>query len=264
MGGYGVVSISTDGGTSWSTKTPPGTSGSYSAITVDSAGAKIYVCNKDANIHASSDFGDTWTTQATARAWTGIAAAALGYQVAACADGDQIYVSHNSGGTWSAKAASRSWTAIASSADGRVLAATVNGDQIYMSYDNGETWVPRSVSRAWKGIAMSPDGTKLIAGASGGDAGAYYSTDSGMTWKTLIGGGGSAFAALAISADGGQVVMGQFSSYLWRQVSFPGKAYTSAGPSYHLGGGPCTAVELQYVGNNTFVPISYVGSLGFD
>jgi photosystem II stability/assembly factor-like uncharacterized protein len=94
----------------------------------------------------------------------------------------------------------------------------------------------------------------LVAAVYGGRI--YSSTDSGVTWMQLNSDTRNWYS-IACSADGTKLVA----------VDYAGLIYTAApssstpGPAGYLQGNQNTAIELQYVGNGKFLPISFVGNL---
>ena len=127
------------------------------------------------------------------------------------------------------------------------------GGKIYTSTDSGLTWTPQGTNNYWTGIASSADGTKLVATSTGAGQ-IYVSTDSGITWfpKDSL----RAWSAVASSTDG---------SKLAATVAY-GFIYTSGpsstqGTNGYLTGGQNTAVELQYVGNGTWMPLNHEGNI---
>ena len=153
--------------------------------------------------------------------------------------------------TWTARASSQAWFGVASSSDGNKLVAVVNGGQIYTSTDSGVTWTARASSQNWQGVASSSDGSKLVAAIYGGGQ-IYTSTDSGVTWTA--GASSQSWTSVASSSDGSKLVA---------TVNNGGQIYTAdvgqttLGTSGMLSGSQFDAIELQYLGNGLFLPLSY-------
>jgi hypothetical protein len=89
----------------------------------------------------------------------------------------------------------------------------------------------------------------------------YTSANSGTTW-TATSAPSSAWISVACSSDG--------SKFVAVGVSLAGIIYTSqsnahmatsSGPSGYLTGGQCSAIELVYIGNGQFWPLSYEGTI---
>lgn len=144
------------------------------------------------------------------------------------------------------------WYSVASSADGAKLVAGVNGGQIYTSTDSGTNWTARAVSGQWYSVASSADGTKLIAGAYGGQI--LVSSDSGVTWVPRV--SSQFWYAVASSADGTKLV----ASVNGGQIYTSNAAITTPGTAGYLLGGQNTAIELQFIGNGQFLPLSHEGA----
>ena len=118
----------------------------------------------------------------------------------------------------------RNWNGVASSADGTTLVACVWGGQIYTSTDSGATWTARDSSRNWSAVTSSADGSRMVASEYG---------------NNLVGGQIYTSAAVPLSAVSSTIV----------------------GTTGYLSGVQGAAIELQYVGNNQFFPISHEGSI---
>ncbi len=112
------------------------------------------------------------------------------------------------------------------------------------------TWTPRDNVRQWIALASSADGNKLAAAVYGGQI--YTSADSGITWtprdnsRNWLGmtssGDGNKLAAIVA---GGQI-------YTSQATTFPGTGY--------LLGQQYSAIELQYIGDGQWMPVSYAGT----
>jgi photosystem II stability/assembly factor-like uncharacterized protein len=147
----------------------------------------------------------------------------------------------------------------ASSADGAKLVACAYYSQVYTSSDSGVTWTARESERLWSSVASSRDGTKLVACVANGQI--YTSSDSGATWTARESNRG--WVSVASSADGTKLVAcvesGRIYTYdTWGRIL----SETTFGAGGSLSGSQGDAVELQYIGANTFVPLSHEGSLG--
>ena len=154
--------------------------------------------------------------------------------------------------TWTARESPRNWYGVSSSSDGTKLVATVFGGQIYTSSDSGVTWTARESPRNWYGVSSSSDGTKLVATVYGGQI--YMSTDSGMTWTALESlqnwryvAASSDGAKLAAVVNGGQI--------------YTSSPNTTVGTTGSISGGQYDAIEIQFIGNNTFTVLSHEGDL---
>ena len=199
--------------------------------------------------------GLSWTSRDTNRVWQSVAASADGSKLVAVANNGQIYTSTDSGVTWTERDFNRNWRSVASSADGSKLVAVVYDDQIYTSTDSGVTWTARENIRNWLSVASSADGSKLVAVHGGGQI--YTSTDWGVTWTPRD--SSRNWTSVAAAADGSKLVA----------VANNGQIYTShpnstPGTAGSVTGGQSTAVELQYIGNNQFLPLSHEGTILFN
>ena len=97
--------------------------------------------------------------------------------------------------------------------------------QIFTSTDSGVNWIARDDFRYWQCVASSADGANLVAFENKSLIGGlpYTSTDSGVTWSP--------------------------------------QGVTVPFPDGYLQGGQNSAIELQYIGNNQFLPLSYLGNI---
>jgi len=242
-------------------------------------------------------FGTSWTPRDSVRDWRSVASSTDGTKLVALVSGGQIYTSTDSGVTWTPRDSSRTWSSVASSTDGTKLVAAVSGGQIYTSTDSGATWTPRDSSRGWFSVASSSDGTKLVAvdGFGSGSGGQIHtSTDSGVTWAAD--GSSQDWSSVASSADGSKLVAvvngGQIYTFTdsdatltpresnrsWRSVASSadgsklvavadgGQIYTYSsadppGTTGYLLGDQLSAIELQYIGNGQFMPLSHEGTI---
>jgi len=245
----GQIYTSSDSGATWTARE---SNRNWERVASSADGTKLVACVSGGQIYTSSDSGVTWTAREFNRQWRSVASAADGTKLVACVSGGQIYTSWDSGTSWTARDTMRAWYGVASAADGTKLVACTAGGQIYTSWDSGVTWTARETNRNWCAVASSSDGTKLVAGIYGGQI--YASSDSGVSWTARE--SNRDWRSVASSADGTKLVAcvagGQIYTY---------RLHTVPGPSGWLSGGQGDAVELQYIGANVFLPITYVGSL---
>ena len=139
------------------------------------------------------------------------------------------------------------------------LVACSNRGQIHASSDSGGTRTARESNREWHGVDSSADGTKLVACVYNGGQ-IYTSSDSGVTWTARE--SNRQWYGVASSADGLRLVAcvmgGQIYTYdAWTPIT----TGTTEGTSGSLTGAQRDAVELQYIGDNTFTVLSHEGSL---
>ena len=248
--GDGHFYTSTDSGATW---TPRG-SNNCTSVASSADGAKLVAAARNGQIYTSTDLGVTWTPRESNRNWNSVASSSDGTKLVASAD--QIYTSTDSGVTWTPRGGTGLGAAVASSSDGSRLVAG-DGTAILVSIDSGVTWKLRVnlISSLWyfQSVASSADGRKLVAVARHGQI--YTSTDSGVTWTWSE--SGRVWNSVASSADGCKLAAAASSDTIYT-TSF---GYTTVGPAGGLSGGQRTAVELQYIGNQQFMPISYVGTV---
>jgi ligand-binding sensor protein len=202
--------------------------------------------------------GASWTAPPgqTNRNWQAVASSADGNKLVAAASGGLLYTSTDSGVTWTGRAATRNWKSVASAADGSKLVAVVLNGQIYTSTDSGVTWIARDQNRIWTGVASSTDGSKLVAVVTGGQI--YTSTDSGLTWTAHDSSRG--WQAVASSADGSKLVAAVSNGQIYTSAGTMIQS-TTAGTAGSISGVQYDAIELQYIGNGTFMVLSYTGYL---
>lgn len=253
----GRISTSTNSGVLWTNRA---VSTNWSAVASSADGTKLVAVVGGhmvvpGLIYTSTDSGINWTPRAVTNYWHGVASSADGTRLVAVvgvAIPGQIYTSSDSGGTWNPHAINQAWAAVASSADGSKLAAVVYGGQIYTSGDYGATWTGHGPIQNWWSVASSADGTKLVAVAQPGLI--YTSTDSGVTWTSRT--SSRNWAAVASSTDGTKLVAAVAGGYIYTSVPA-----TTPGPAGYLTGGQYTAIELQYIGNGQFIPLSHDGTI---
>ena len=191
--------------------------------------------------------------------WTAVASSANGFKMAAAYTGGSIYTSTNAGVTWNSTGSpSYNWTALVASADGAKLVGTANGG-IYTS-NFGANWNPNTAPVAnYTCLAGSADCSRLVAGVSNGML--YASANFGATWTTLTT-TNQQWTGVAMSADGSKFagtcgyVGGSGGGIFYSGVN-PQTSPTTNSIVGSLG----SAVELQYIGNNQFMPVSSVGTI---
>lgn len=251
--------VSTDAGLTWTTHE---SSLSWQGVAASADGTTLFATaawaggSYTGGVYVSTNQGVTWTPHGSSTiTWRDVACSADGSKVVACVNNNGlIYTSTDYGASWTPRESARLWEAVASSADGTNLVACAYTGAVYTSTDSGVTWTPRTPNYSWVDVAMSADGTKIVACAYGGEI--YTSTDSGATWSNSLSG---RFQSVTSSADGKRLAAcvhsGQIYTYSDRLLQ------TMPGTLGWLSGGRNAAVELQYVGNDSFVPISHEGAL---
>jgi len=254
----GPIYCSTNSGLTWT----PHAGGKWIAVASSADGTGLVAAEHDGPILTSTNSGIIWTLRdvPTHRAWRAVASSVEGTKLVAAVDEGQIYTSIDSGATWTPRADNRKWIAVASSADGSKLVAAVNGGQIYTSTDSGDTWISRADYRNWIAVASSYDGTKLVAAENhgGGPPGGqiYTSIDSGLTWTPRA--DNRNWVAVASSSDGTKLVAAALNGKLYTSDPTPS---TTTGTAGYLTGEKGSAIELQYIDNNEFLPLSSIGTI---
>ena len=251
----GQIYTSTDSGATWAARD---SARNWMCVASSSDGSKLVAGVYGGQIYTSTDSGATWIAHDSIRNWNSVASSADGSKLVAGILGGMIYTSTDSGATWAARDSVRYWFSVASSADGTKLVAVDNGNGsgglIYTSTDSGATWTARdSVSlRNYRGVASSSDGSKLVTEVYGGQI--YTSTDSGATW--LPHDSIWNWYSVASSSDGNKLVAGVYGGYLYTSTG-----NTTVGTAGYLTCGQGMAIELLYIGNNQFVPVSHEGNI---
>lgn len=192
--------------------------------------------------------------------WSGLAMSADGSHCVATVDGGGIYTSSDFGTNWTLTSApSNAWSCITSSANGNQLVAGLNnpGTNIFISVNAGTTWSPLSVTNlpGVVSLACSADGTHLIAGNTGATT-PNISIDSGLTWAPANIPQKDVWYAVGCSA-GGNFFVGENQN----GAIYGYQTATTLGTTGYLSGGPNTALELEYMGNGVFLPVSHEGTV---
>jgi photosystem II stability/assembly factor-like uncharacterized protein len=143
------------------------------------------------------------------------------------------------------------WVSVASSADGANLVAVANNGFIYTSGDSGANWTQRATTQPWISVCSSADGSSLVAVVNNGLI--YSSLDGGLTWLSRTA-TSQAWEAATISGDGTRAAAAISSGVIYDSVSA-----TTVGVTGGLRGTQYSSIELQYVGGNLWMPISFAG-----
>jgi len=268
------VYTSTNAGSTWVEQMAGLSSSTWSGIASSADGTRLVVVANGGGVYTSVNSGSSWTQQTSGlpnggtAAWTSVASSSSGSNLVAVVSGGSIYTSVNSGNSWTARGSgnglpsSAAWSSVASSADGTKLVAVVNGGGIWTSTSSGSSWTQQTTglpaSAAWSSVASSADGGKLTAAVNGG--GIYTSLNWGASWTQQSGEPNAAWSAITSSADGTRlaaVINNTSGEIYYMQAS--AQTLTTVGTSGGITGGPGTAVELQYIGNGQFMPVSSAG-----
>jgi len=265
-----LIYTSTNAGSTWVQRTSGlPASATWSSIASSADGAKLVAVVNGGGVYTSTDSGNTWAQRTSGlpnsgvAAWTSVASSSDGTKLAV-AGGGVIYVSSSSGASWSGTSGG-SGSSVASSADGTKLVGVVNGGGIYTSADSGGSWTHQTTglpgTAAWTAVASSADGGKLAATVSGG--GIYTSLNWGASWTQQSGEPNAIWSGIASSADGSRLAATinntTSSGIYYMQASI--QTLSTAGVTGGIAGGQGTAVELQYIGNGQFMPVSSAGSI---
>ena len=263
----GFLYISTNSGSSWTGLA----SQNWTGVAVSANGNEFVATAEGLGIETFFGVSPvaTYTYNNTVD-WTAVASSSNGSNLVAAANGGSIYVSSNAGASWApSNSGSKSWNSVACSADGTKLAATVSGGGIYTSVNSGSNWTPSSAPNNlnWVSIASSADGGKLVAAATGGAV--YTSANWGATWTPQTNSlpSGVSWDCTALSANGNLLAAGVYNStsgyiYISEAASQSGTASsTTTGTSGYISGSQGSSVELQYIGNGVFMPISSTGTI---
>ena len=254
----------------------PAGSGNYHDVAASMDGTRMYlVGNGISGVYASSDSGHTWGQVGLLSAFCqSVACSADGKIVYAVTITGTVEMSSDSGANWSAGGGG--YTTISCTADGsRIFTgniacsgngtnlATFTSSTISISTNAGASFnvnVPVP-SGNLSCLAVSSDCTRLVAGVTNGLL--YASANLGATWSPVtstnqawsgawMSGDGSKFAA-TVSTSGGTT--GGVYNYGVNVV--PNTVSTNSTISASQG----TAVELQFIGNNRWMPVSSTGTI---
>ncbi len=270
----GQLYTSSDSGANWAAH---GIAANWRSVASSADGMHLAAApyNVAIPIYTSSDGGATWVAQpgsTTANTlgapWISIASSADGSKLIAGTSAGLVFTSADSGVTWTARTSigTAAWYSVASSADGSKLVAVgtaSSGGQVYTSSDAGSTWTQRtSPDGGIEGVTSSLDGNQLVLLTSGGTAGRVYtSSDAGVTWiprqKNTL------WRAVASSWDGSFIAATTYGGQLYTSVPAMVPA-TTTGTLGSIVGQQFDAIELQCVGNNTFMVLSSAGNLSVE
>jgi hypothetical protein len=262
----GDIYISTNAGSTWPTSLA--TSESWISVASSASGNHLVAAVAGGQIYTYTA-GYSWTNyannQPTSGKWTCVASSASGNTMVAADSGTGIYTSANGGTNWTESFTSKSnWVSVACSADGSKMAAVVYGGGIYTSTDSGADWMQQTgaPTNNWLSVASSSDGSKLAAVVYGG--GIYTSGNWGVNWQSnnvptnfwacvTSSSSGTTLAAGIDNATSGGIYT--------TEASTQTATATTTGTNGYVLGSQGSAVELQYIGNGQFMPVSYSGSI---
>jgi hypothetical protein len=245
----GKIYTSTDYGATWNTG---GSIGANWISVASSASAGILAAAVSSEVYLSTDRGVTWTPNSSPPGGF-LAILPDGSKIFDLAGG-KFYYSTNGGTSWLTNYTAPSLSTLAFSSDGTKMVGTSNNSgPIYLSSDSGNTWTNNALIRNWSAVASSADGTHLAATVTNGQI--YISADSGMTWYAHS--TNRAWSSLISSSDGTRLAATVNSGQIYTSDNL--NPVTTTGTAGYLLGVSNAAVELQYIGNNQFIPLSSAG-----
>ena len=260
------VYVSADFGATWQAT---GSGRPWQAVASSADGRVLAAAPGGGQIELSEDYGVTWTARGSNKDWSTIAVSADGSRMVAASIAGTVDVSSDGGVSWSAHAMVARWRSVAMSADGRRLAAVGEYESIYTSDDFGVNWGARETPRFWTGVTSSADGNRLVA-VVGYDQNAvftlpghiYASSDQGLTWAER--GADDTWIAVTSSADGSRLMAVTDAGSTGISTSVPSRmTSTTPGTGGTIIGRQYQAIELQYVGSDTFIVLDAIGG-GFE
>ncbi len=222
--GAGILK-SPDGGATWTQlpgplPTGPGMEASVGGLAVSPSNGNV-VLAVDASaggaaLYRSADGGNTWKEVIASSASPAqvlfdpsngnIAYATTLGGVYKSTDGGNTWATANGTGANTLPAGTYYGLAIAPSSPQTLFVDTPNtaSVQMYKSVDGAQNWTPLPGSPLCEGIQVDPANPNLVFAGAGG---IFQSTDGGVSWTLLYGGGG-AHAGIAFSADGSILYLG--------------------------------------------------------
>ena len=254
----------------------PSTGNSYTGVAVTADGIRMYAVGAITGVYGSSDSGKNFAQISSASLGTSfnsVACSANGKTVYIAPSGTGIIQMSTDGGVhFNPFGGSGNWQGISCSADGSKLfvgntacsgdgtnIANVNGGVISVSTNGGSSWF--GVTAPTAGVtclAASSDCTKMIAGVNNGLL--YGTANLGASWTALTS-TNQFWSGLSMTADGsrfsGAVSTGSGISggiYSYGVQTEPDTVSTNT-----IGGSRGSAVELQFIGNGQFIPVSSSG-----
>jgi hypothetical protein len=227
-GEYGGLSISGDGGSTWTYTTSLGRPGDWTCLAVSGDGNVIYAGYNSSPLYKSTDKGVTWSQLSGgslvsgSKIILGCATNSDGSKVAVTVYGTGLLYSTNSGGTFALKlgetinTVTYGFGAVTFSEDGTKIAVAARygtTKPIFYTTDSGATWTASSVTTStWNDLKSTSDGATLIAIPGNTDQ-PQISQNWGSSWSAMPGIGTSFRYGIAINSDASVIVAGQ-SSYI--------------------------------------------------
>ena len=244
------------------------------AVAASADGSRIYAVGNFNGVRVSTDFGNTWNQDGLLSAYqNSIACSADGMTVYIASSTGSLQKSTDGGVTWASVSGSAANVAcsadgtqyfpgqVASSGNGTYL-STWTASSIYYSTNGGSNWtLITKPSGSLSCVAVSSDCSRLVAGISNGFL--YASANLGANW-TPITTTNKYWTGAWMSADGSKIIaaaktVGVLAGGIYSSTITPLPNTISTNST--IGGGQGTAVELQYIGNGQFMPISSSGTI---
>jgi hypothetical protein len=256
----GALYYSTNYGANWSGSTP---SANWYGIAMSANGSNAVAVSFGGGIYTSTNYGANWrVSSSTAEYWESVASSANGSNLVAVATNNIIYVSANAGSSWTSPAITGGhyWAGVACSADGTKMVAVAYNGGIYTSGNSGLNWQATSApTNSWESVTCSSDGGKITAVVYGG--GIYSSVNYGANW-TKQPASTQNWLTICGSADGSRLAAGVYNGRIYySSLSQTTLNSTTSGVNGFLTGPQGSAVELQYIGNGKFMPVSSSGTI---
>ncbi|MHB8107583.1 MAG: stalk domain-containing protein [Candidatus Cryosericum sp.] len=240
-GAEGWVYTSTNGGVSWTVRSPIAASQYWRAAASDSDGSNLVVAAWAGRIYTSSNGGASWTERQPAGAmdqrWQTVASDADGSNLIAGTSAGRLWISSDGGKTWSetrpAGDVPGDWRGASSSSDGRVLVVGNYNGRLYLTTNGGAGWAELTpagtADKNWQGTACDQNGTNLIVGVEGGRL--YTSSNGGSSWieRRPVGDTNQNWSRFASDSDG-SVLLAANEARLYRSTD-SGATWTEQRPA---------------------------------
>jgi len=234
LGSQYYVYVSTNGGSTWTKRSVPGSS-AYYALAMSDDGSRLYLPRRSEGIYISTNLGATWSAPYDGEAgdtgdWYSIACSSDGQKVVGVRNGGCVSVSGNGGTNWTSIAATSDavptamnalwWVDVDCSASGQYMAAAASSAKMHVSDDSGATWKTYYFAREWASVSVSGSGAEMAA-TVGTTTSNYVHTspDYGVTWSTNTNSSGArAWSDVAYAPDGSLIVAGLYGGSLYASV----------------------------------------------
>jgi hypothetical protein len=264
--GLGSIYYSSNYGSSWTVALgAPGAD--WFGMAMSANGSNAVAAANNGGIYTSTNSGRNFQLRSAglpaSAPWWCVASSASGSTLVAGAYPGAIYTSADAGNNWTlqAGAPSANWSGLACSADGTKMVGVVYGGGIYTSVNSGVTWVLQAGAPTvanWESVACSDDGAKIVVAVYGGAI--RVSSDFGVTWPVQPGTTGKNWVAVCMSADGRRIAAALNTGTIYYSTATM-QTSTTAGTGGFISGPQGSAVELLYIGNNQWMPVSSSGSI---